>query len=108
MTLNEDIESQPLLVTEPPGQKQGQWAATPLLATLLFSAAVILAALSFFALHHCPSHNPEIQHFLGAYAPYFPAKPYIPPPSYCQITQVRSFFILFIFFSSLISNRSIS
>ena len=33
---------------------------------------------------------PKIQHFWGAYTPYFPVKPYIPPPSHCHITQVRS------------------
>ena len=99
MTHNEDIESEPLLVTEPPRQKQKQeqWVSTPLLAMLLFSAAAILAAVSFFAVRHCPSHNPEIQLLWGAYAPYFPAKPYIPPPSHCQITQVRWAFILFNF-----------
>ena len=33
---------------------------------------------------------PQIQHFWGAYTPYFPVKPYIPPPSHCHITQVHS------------------
>jgi hypothetical protein len=120
-------ESQPLLVTSSPdahtpspGRKQGQWVAcgnqppTPLLAVLLFSAAVIFAAVSFFAVRRsfdCPSStshtgiqfaSPEIKHFWGAYTPYFSAKPYIPPPSHCQITQVRWLLFCFIF-SSLIS-----
>ena len=127
MSYNDDNESHPLLITPTPdaltpspGRKQGQWVAfvshppTPLLAVLLFSTAIIFATVSFSAVRRsfdCPSStshigiyvaSPEIQHFWGAYAPYFPAKPYIPPPSYCQITQV-GWFLFCLFFSWLTS-----
>ena len=106
MTHNEEIESEPLLLTEPHAPtKQSRWVAKPLLAVLLFCAAVILAAVSFFAFRRCSSStshstgiqfaSPEIQYFWGAYTPYFPVKPYIPPPSHCQITQVRWFLFSF-------------
>ena len=108
MSHNEDIESEPLLITEPhpPSPRQGQWVVFPLLAVLLFSAAVIFATVSFLAV--CRSHTriqSEIQHFWGAYTPYFPVKPYVPPPPHCQITQVR--WLLFgLFFSSLTSEKA--
>lgn len=117
MSQDLDSESHPLLVTsspEPhPARKQEQWVApvnqppTPSTSTLLlFSGAImlsILTAVSFFAFRRSfeypssTSHtgvqfaSPEIQRFWGAYTPYFPAQPYIPPPSHCQITQVRWF-----------------
>ena len=117
MSQEQDSESQPLLVTSSPephttsaGRKQEQWVdqpPTPSTNTLLlFSGAIMLsifAAVSFFAFRRSfdypssTSHtgvqfaSPEIHHLWGAYTPYFPAKPYIPPPSHCQITQVRWF-----------------
>ena len=78
---------------------------------LLFAGAImisILTTVSFFAF--CGTFNclytatsnkaqttigfapPQIQHSWGAYTPYFPVKPYIPPPSHCHITQVRSIY----------------
>jgi hypothetical protein len=115
-----DNESQPLLIAATPGQKQEQWTVcsnqsncqllTPATRnTLLFYAGAImlsiLAAVSFFAFHasfNCLSSTsngaqtiiqfapPKIQNSWGAYSPYFPVKSYIPPPSHCHITQVRS------------------
>ena len=71
--------------------------ARPLLRrVLLFSAVTILAVFALRRSFDRPPHAgiqlaspPDIQQFWGAYTPYFPAKPYIPPPSHCQITQVR-------------------
>src|SRR5882757_4433462 len=72
--------------------------------TLLLAGAIIFsifAAVSFFAIFCYPFStsneaytkmritSPEIQNSWGAYTPYFPVTPYIPPPSQCQITQVR-------------------
>ena len=94
--------------------------ATPSTNTLLlFAGAIMLsifALVSFFAFHtpfdcfYNPSTSnqtrtqvqfapPEIQQSWGAYTPYFPVKPYIPPPSHCHLTQVRSIDISFHLFS---------
>ena len=123
MSQQDDSESQPLLVTsspephEPsPGRKQEQWVTSPpppsTNTLLLFSGAILLsicAAVSFFAVRRYFDHpsstlhtgiqfaSPEIQHFWGSYTPYFPVKPYIPPPSYCEITQVRYFLFCLMF-----------
>lgn len=111
------ISSSPDPHTQSPGRKQEQWQwvtftsqsdsklvtpPTPSTNTLLlFSGAIMLsifAAVSFFAIRRYPSNgahtgiqftSPKIQNLWGAYTPYFPVTTYIPPPSQCQITQVR-------------------
>ena len=98
MTQNDLEAIEPLLSPEEPGPEPGRkQRQQPKLALLLFSAVAIFA---FFAVRrslNCRSSTPHagihfaspIQQFWGAYTPYFPAKPYVPPPSHCQITQVR-------------------
>jgi hypothetical protein len=120
-----DKESQPLLSPDSyPEWKQEKWLAftsftsqshcKPLsqMARLLAGAIIFLIfiAVSFFAIFCYPSSttneaytgmritSPEIQNFWGAYTPYSPVTPYIPPPSQCQITQVRSNFLSIIIF----------
>ena len=112
-------QEQSLWATHPnPSNYQlGLTPSNPSSRTLLFSAGLIIipifAAVSFFAFggtfdclydslsissgSQTPTIQfapPEIQHFWGAYTPYFPVKPYIGPPSHCHITQVRSILLV--------------
>ncbi|KAF8812207.1 acid phosphatase [Phlegmacium glaucopus] len=111
---SEQPESQPLLIESSLDErKQEQWTTYPnqsdytrstlSTGTLLLVAGAtilsILAAVSFFVFTGTLDRHSaqttvqfapfQIQHSWGAYTPYFPVKPYIPPPSHCHITQVN-------------------
>lgn len=80
-------ESQPLLIPS----STANHLITPSSRTLVLFAGVIM--LSIFAFHciynGAQTAPPKIQQSWGAYTPYFPVKPYIPPPPHCHITQVN-------------------
>ena len=97
----DSFESEPLLISPSPSPEPwiGRKPTPSTNILLLFAGAIILsifAGVSLFAIRYPDNGvytgihftSPEIQSSWGAYTPYFPVKPYIPPPSHCQITQV--------------------